>query len=61
LENEDDGGGTREDKELDEELVAVDTERPSPEPPALRLAWTILAIKAEQVVILKLTLQDNPT
>jgi hypothetical protein len=31
--------------ELDDELVVIDGERPRPEPPALRLAWIILAVK----------------
>lgn len=38
------GGGTLEEREVDEDAVAVEAERASPGP-ALRLAWTILAVK----------------
>jgi hypothetical protein len=42
------GGGffeNAEETELEDELVAVEVERPSPAPPTLRLAWTSLAMK----------------
>lgn len=42
------GGGffeNAEETELDDELVAVEVERPSPAPPTLRLAWTNFAMK----------------